>query len=1843
MTDNTATDPEKINLLWKKFNTATNVNQNSDEFGGELLQFKNTFSVDYLLNKSVPNIINVTPEQLSNTDLSGYIIHSGASYLTIDKLDSFFEYKNMPFGYSLDLSFLNLPLKYYYRQVLKTVNGINNLYSFSAVDSSNIAEGQLATKINSGEAVSIMNNIISWSKDLASSLTYQYKLYYTMDAFSTTSISYNVYEILMFSYPTYWILDNKNGIIEFYGGEKISSGNNIKLDIQNGSKTGGIITYTDWTSSSATPNKSPPFFSYIRYIGDTGFDNLEMSGNIVIDGSLNINGNLNISGGNIFIDGNQVNSGGNVNGVSDWDDLSLSNLDLSGNLRFKVSDTSYITIKAPDTIDNSYTLTLPISRGNSGEYLSVDENGQLSFNLIPTTDLTGLVLEASLNNFTYSPSFENVTISGDLIFKLSNTSYATLNSYIYKDESIILSSNTNYFELFTQFNNRYNGIIFNYLNADGSANYSMIEYDSSKNFFIFYNDNEYRHSNLKVNEIIANNIKSQLLKIKKSDSETDTSYINIGYNDEFEFIEFTDSGKLSNFNINKLFANNGNFTFLKIKKSNSESDTSYINIDYNHDSSAIEIRENGILSNLKVNELNGNTGNFRALNIKYENSDISYITVIAAEELDNSYTLILPTRQGNSGEYLLVDGSGQLRFDNIITTNRLVLEASLNNFTYSPSFENLSISTSLKANDASFSIVDISNSLSIYNDVSFINLSNNQVPNAGQIREINIVGSGGASDISINNIGQSFYEIMTQQPNKFDSFENPIPTTSTIQISWTYDNIIAQHIGTSINASLTFPNSIKERNLPYIDQIKLDISGIGNSGLTGWIPYQTITIPFDVSYNQNLYKTHIINKNINTNPTTDISYILSKLTPFDIRIYGVNYAENVPSIYDRSLYFNNIAFNRAFPPSQPIFNNITINNNSSLILKYEVLQTDSNDISSSARLNYYIIDYSQNETLASIIYPVNSINIESSGTLPNIANEQFFNINLLSLRSGTKYNYSLAVRNNLNDSSFSLYSDPSVTPFTQLPNSKEVKTSLNLQINPSSYTYISTSLLTNESKIYINLSDNTKHIIPNDEEIQSIEISKPYFDGQQLQDFGYGKFIDNSLNLVNLTVSINNTEKQKITFDGSFSKTTGNNEKLNDNNFNYILLESGTSLEDIWNGNIGNQGFRLKGLLKLNQISNSDISSVIGDPSINPYILNYNYQRHTDMGGSNQDVSYNIYVDDLSLNPTRSGTNETSVNSVLYNFGIPSVQQFSLKFFRIYNNINSPFMYLPGNLKIADVNQIPNTSASSTIKDILLSISDISSSGSYSFNNNNFDIKTSNYYNSLNYTSSRFTPGDSNNISWNENVYNLLNPNGIPNSLSHITNHYVDYNSFLKSGSRINNQNFNLTTTPVYEISNISLLGSNLGGLQLEHYDDHNKQIKEYTLLNIDNKFQSNRDFSFGYPNITDFSYNGSVSITNDFSAGLISYDFYGNKTSNNSGYKWIVFKFNKSHVTPSDIANSIPEYLDICSLLKASPYNFSDTELQELKKNGSPNGIFNSYNNKVIGFVQHNDGTTNRIGRLDTPFYPDPNNIWFNRPSNFSYNTIFTGNDRQKYGSIVNYNTSDTNWGPIINLNQNTSNDIYIYIGFLNTYVDSNSLIGPIINTSNNILFNKYVYQISNISLFSHNLAGLQIENYNNNIFKYDLNGNKVINTSGYRWFVFKFNLDNVIKSSPPYLNIYNLLQKDPYNISSTNLKELKKDGSPNGIFIQENNKVVGFVQHNDGTTNRIGRLDTPFYADPNNLWFKRPSNFSYNIIFNGNDRQKYGSIVNYSNNNNWGPLINLNGSNNIYIYLGFYNDYNN
>ena len=177
--------------------------------------------------------------------------------------------------------------------------------------------------------------------------------------------------------------------------------------------------------------------------------------------------------------------------------------------------------------------------------------------------------------------------------------------------------------------------------------------------------------------------------------------------------------------------------------------------------------------------------------------------------------------------------------------------------------------------------------------------------------------------IQVSETKLTFFEMMTQQPHAFSVSGDVISTAADITLNWTYDDILANASDT-ILAKLAFQNTIKQKNLPFIDNIIIEISGNINTGNSSydnnsntWLTYtrgiwpKTFTNTED--YNQSTYKTLTINKVSQEQANSDsINNILSKTDAFDIRIYGTNYAENYPTIHERSLYFNNISFVTAF-------------------------------------------------------------------------------------------------------------------------------------------------------------------------------------------------------------------------------------------------------------------------------------------------------------------------------------------------------------------------------------------------------------------------------------------------------------------------------------------------------------------------------------------------------------------------------------------------------------------------------------------------------------------------------------------------------------------------------------------------------------------------------------------------------------------------------------------------------------------------------------------------------------------------------------------------------------------
>ena len=403
MVNNTTTQDEKINLLWKRYNFISDTLRDTPFNLQQYPYYENVFS-ESILNKLIPKNLSRNLIWESYTD----------TIITIQKLDDYCSNNNFLSGRRINLGELNREyshLEFVFRQQLKPATNSNSLQSWNAVEPSN---GDI-----NNNAINLLRNTIPFSYDMGSNSTYKYKLYYstgTPDTFNWNDGTWN--NDNMFSATSYWILDNESGFLFFMGGTIIGS-DTITLD-----------NYTNnWNDDSG---KSPPFFSYIRYVGDTGFDNVEMSGNIKINGTLDLSNNytyndlsdasynvLNLkqldewylyksgtSGVGIPIDGSYVLEAS----LNDYSlDLSVNNIDISGNI--KVNGTLDLTNNYTynDLSDAFYNV---LNLKQLDEWYSSNLDSNLSFNGSVTFNGNTIINDSSINNLEVS---NNLLITGNLI------------------------------------------------------------------------------------------------------------------------------------------------------------------------------------------------------------------------------------------------------------------------------------------------------------------------------------------------------------------------------------------------------------------------------------------------------------------------------------------------------------------------------------------------------------------------------------------------------------------------------------------------------------------------------------------------------------------------------------------------------------------------------------------------------------------------------------------------------------------------------------------------------------------------------------------------------------------------------------------------------------------------------------------------------------------------------------------------------------------------------------------------------------------------------------------------------------------------------------------------------------------------------------------------------------------------------------------------------------------------------------------------------------------------------------------------------------------------------------
>ena len=926
--------------------------------------------------------------------------------------------------------------------------------------------------------------------------------------------------------------------------------------------------------------------------------------------------------------------------------------------------------------------------------------------------------------------------------------------------------------------------------------------------------------------------------------------------------------------------------------------------------------------------------------------------------------------------------------------------------------------------DTSFSVINtIINNLdaSYVSDASFDHVIHDIIDISNRLNNLINNGIGSSIEYYVNDVSQTFYEIITQQPYMFAK-ENIIVNSSSLILQWNYDSIIAKHENANI-AKLAFSYD-NIQNLPFIHRIILDISGVvdynNNNIYNGvWLRLDEINVIGD--YNTNDLKQYIferINYSIGSPDFSNVLIynIINNNLPFSIRVYGENYSNNYPDIETRALLFDNLRFLDVNRPSKPIFLESSVYKDSSKnninLTYYNNLSEDTN-VLSSAYLTEYIIDYSLNDSFASHTIGRSYIDYSFNGLFPNtIDSSSNFDITIGNLLSGSNYTHTIKVKNNFS-SIFSAYSDISSSLYTLLPDNNNVGTTIDMSIKDECYKYVSNNYLDNSYVLYFNIN-NLEHAFKfNTSTSQEFQITYPYFNTQQLESnhYGYGKFIDNSTNLVAITLFIDNTIKHSINYGGY---------NLNDNNYfyskydscgNFLIKNNVINIEDIYENDVSNIGFRLKGYITFNDsIANTNLVNYFGDPSINPYTMAINYSRVLNSSlGSN--VNYNIYIDNLIGNPViNNSSNNIYVQEILYSMSVPSVKYFTLVLNRTYSNINSVYKYIVANRIIA------NFSSSNIFfnsHNVLLTT--IAENGIYNYNDLcNNDLS----YNNIAYNESLINIDSS--FQFIENIYNLNGINSIYNTI--VTNHYCDYASFNKSSSIIESCKLNLNFMNVYEISNIGLMKSDLNNIVLKHYNNHQYEILPCSLLYLNSYFNNN--FSL-YPNISAYNYDDlDVSYNNTY--GNISYDLSGNSDVNNEGYKWIVFKiFKNTNLSNAYIFNNVSytieitndgntiKYLPLKNMLKANNL-FTDAIVDS---------IFDITNNDALMFG-HATTIVKRFFNIKQTFNPI-GGIWSeNSNANTSYNNTATN---KAFGSNV-YGLGI--YCPINNL----ANDLTIYIGLKNS-----------------------------------------------------------------------------------------------------------------------------------------------------------------------------------------------------------------
>lgn len=859
--------------------------------------------------------------------------------------------------------------------------------------------------------------------------------------------------------------------------------------------------------------------------------------------------------------------------------------------------------------------------------------------------------------------------------------------------------------------------------------------------------------------------------------------------------------------------------------------------------------------------------------------------------------------------------------------------------------------------------------------------------------------SGSADDISINAAGQTFFEIITEQPRAFTAetmtngtlFNN---TFNAIDIAWNFDNLIPKDENGQ-QQILNITEDLNQRVLPCITHIYFDISSSQQPNTTDSSKF-VIAVDASDNYNVNTPTTteqtwSIGDASLNSTLTYKTLTLSNANTnalryTYTVRIWGENQSNGTEV---NKLTYSDLEFLPSGIPATPTIHSITPSgtDTATLDISLNVPDIDKNNdntvYNAAGDIQIKDVDVSctETETLRSNKYNYGNT-FELSETVTSQSqpdtNVQDISVNVsftdTSFNLGSKYKIQAKCINALNDTGgaggdgYTSYSTVfQMTDFIDIPTKEDLNTSYPFD---SSFTYTNKTEDGGDDQFEINQaysnimiydysrSDTQSVTFNTTSNPSQIEVSDP--DADKNDSFGYGKYIDDSLNLVTLECWLNDNgtdiSLHTIHFHGwKHQDVSHTYHASNVDSIDFFKIPD-TSYADVYSGTTrSKEGFRLKAYVNSKTILLTDMSNsnliVPFDPYRDEHDYSTGYERNSN---SNADTSYNngytfnyrythnnshsttnysqeikskqLYIDyfpdydysSTSSNGTSDWTYTVEVTSVRYIMGIPYVYEFDLSINRDHYNAHSQYRYHRDDGQLARLNYLyASTSDKSTLGGALddgiytylelpTNIDDFNDNGTY-----NGGLS----WTSLSYVTQTKTVATNNTITGFQTstaVYNLYySHEWFTNNITLGTNknHYFDYNS-------LNNYN-TIFDNNIYELSDISELGSNMqdvhDSLELYEYAISSTEIKDHSILYIDGLFQldsrKNNDQYYPYPDICDsFEWNGLISSYNNNTYTNKDKRYTTSGTQDNTdGYRWLVYKVDEStySVEYVDTANS--------------------------------------------------------------------------------------------------------------------------------------------------------------------------------------------------------------------------------------------------------------------------------------------------------------------------------------------------